>query len=450
MSFKLHRAKLQCVIKFMTLLLAGATVALLLTIPAASQADQYPCGANGLTAPPCAITGTSYTTSGVTPTSYDVGVMERWYAFWAPKGTTVTLSIRDDDGACSGLNCTSVIAYMLADPAIQPQPFAIDIGSGYTDPGLTPPPSTGSFTTTTDGVWDVFVGGGRYSAAGPPTVSYTLTATATNGYFQWPPPGTTPTSTPNPTPTPSPKPKCSEVAFIGAAGSGEQSNGHDPMGREVDRMAATLRAHLNARGKSMAILPDPYPAESTDDLFPSKIEAKLFAVSAPLAFADYAYNVHKYMQSIATGVGDAVSLAEQEVSACPGIKLVMAGYSQGAIAMHQAELRLPRNVLSHVAGTLLLGDGDRVPYTRAKPFGYPTQFGKPLPSAEGVRVALHQVSKRDVALPATTAEICSAGDIVCDWSVSHVLHAGLATRVHTTYPNSLLDSAATWLAGRIH
>ncbi len=180
-------------------------------IPAVAQADQYPCGAGGFTGSPCAITGTAYTTSGITPTSYGVGVEARWYAFWAPAGTTVTLSIHDDngDGACTVLDCTQVIAYMDLEPEIA-NPIVMSVGDGHVPPGSNYgviPPSTSSYTTTTAGVWDVIVGGGRYADGGPPTVSYTLAATATDGYFQWPPPGTTPTGGPAPAPIPTPPPK---------------------------------------------------------------------------------------------------------------------------------------------------------------------------------------------------------------------------------------------------
>jgi hypothetical protein len=58
---------------------------------------------------------------------------------------------------------------------------------------------------------------------------------------------------------------------------------------------------------------------------------------------------------------------------CPQALLILAGYSQGAMVMHQAELRLAAahddGVLGQIAGTLLLGDGDRVSHTAADEFG---------------------------------------------------------------------------------
>ena len=65
---------------------------------------------------------------------------------------------------------------------------------------------------------------------------------------------------------------------------------------------------------------------------------------------------------------------------------MLAGYSQGAMAMHQAELELrdagETELLTHVAGALLLADGDRVASTTAK------RFGTASSTAEGIRTYL--------------------------------------------------------------
>ena len=208
--------------KFKTLLLlllltglAGASLAAV--IPTAAQADQYPCGAEDFAGQPCAINGTSFAATNIAPTSYGSGTESRWYAFWAPAGTTVTLSIRDNSSVfpCTVVSCTEAFAILDLEPEIA-NPIALSIGDGQSPPGpnYAPiPPSTASYTTETAGVWDVLIGAGRYDNAGPQTISYTLTATAINGYFQWPAPGgamsPAPIQVPAPTSVPPspPKPK---------------------------------------------------------------------------------------------------------------------------------------------------------------------------------------------------------------------------------------------------
>jgi len=126
--------------------------------------------------------------------------------------------------------------------------------------------------------------------------------------------------------------------------------------------------------------------------------------------------------------------------------------------------------MSRIAGTLLLGDGDRAPKSKAKLFGRtaPDEGEKALWKGEGVvsylklpRLTLRK--PKDVPLPATTAEICSADDVVCDFKIGHdntPHRVKKAFSVHTKYAHKdkrghassysgLLGEAARWLARRI-
>jgi hypothetical protein len=127
------------------------------------------------------------------------------------------------------------------------------------------------------------------------------------------------------------------------------------------------------------------------------------------------------------------------------------------MAMHQAELQLAAShdtgLLGQIAGTLLLGDGDRVKHTAAR------EFGTSKNGAQGIRTYLGKNSDRDGPDPATTANICNAGDIVCDFSVSTLVNtilSGKGVCVHESYAvsqkhckhshNNALTQAATWVA----
>lgn len=252
---------------------------------------------------------------------------------------------------------------------------------------------------------------------------------------------------------------CHDVTFIGAAGSGELKDSKKAkqfhhVGPEVDKMASVMGATLwNSGGLTLARLPDVYPADGVEELAPSVGEvAGLFfggGLGASLALDHYKhYHFDKYMNSIAAGVQGAISLATDTVANCPSTSLVLAGYSQGAMVMHQAELKLAamgrRNVLSHIAGTLLLGDGDQVAHSRGK------RFGSASAGAEGIRTVLTPGRGTDVKLGATTANICDDRDIVCDFHLGSLLHIGEDTAVHSNYLHRpILANAANWIANKI-
>jgi hypothetical protein len=251
---------------------------------------------------------------------------------------------------------------------------------------------------------------------------------------------------------------CPDVMFIGARGSGEplmkkgsyvveQARG---VGDPLAYMAGLLEADVRHYGEEMQVFPVAYSADSVDDLVPSKTELAEMALSHAPEVIYYARNYKPYAASIADGVKETLADIRSTADRCPETELVLAGYSQGAMAIHKAELQLDREgdeeVLDLIGGTLLLGDGDRAPDTQAKIFGGAPSGG------EGVQVYLHGAKPEDVVEPETTAEICIQGDIVCDFgihlSISWYKHAA---HIHTHYTKdsgekAVLTQAVAWLA----
>jgi hypothetical protein len=233
------------------------------------------------------------------------------------------------------------------------------------------------------------------------------------------------------------------------------------MGPEVDKMASVMRDALARNGLIMKSLPVGYRAASTHVLLPSPGELLGLSFGGPPALAALLHykirHLDKYLQSISDGIQVAVGEANAMVANCPGTWLVMAGYSQGAMVVHRAELRLRAagrtDVLRHIVGALLLGDGDRASHSRAKLFGTASQGGK------GIRAFL-QGNQQDVRNPKNTANICNKDDIVCDFHLGVLLHPFRAVDVHTSYAETnsagyahryspLLTNAAMWLTGKI-
>lgn len=132
---------------------------------------------------------------------------------------------------------------------------------------------------------------------------------------------------------------CSDIAFVGAAGSGqregEKLTTYDGMGPLVNDTYQNLLADANDAGVSVKRHVINYPA-------------------APISKA----LTTEFARSIDAGVTDAAQFIVQTAKACPDTKIVAVGYSQGAMVMHRA---------LHTTGTngsivgLLIADGDRIP-----------------------------------------------------------------------------------------
>ena len=251
---------------------------------------------------------------------------------------------------------------------------------------------------------------------------------------------------------------CNTVEFLGARGSGQALDTTGPykgFGPEAYKVVSTAAPKLSAKRISYGIDAIPYSADSVNDLKPSELEIIGLPESLPLYYKD---NVEKYLNSIAQGVNDMVTDIKDRVATCGAAQhLVLVGYSQGAIVVHQAEDYLEvhdKSALSHIISTVLVADGDRVPKTKSK------EFGSSGVSGEGIQVYLgHFSTHLDNPLPGTTANVCNANDIVCNFGIPQLVHFSASAKVHTTsYANcsgtkcsygSALVSAANWAAGVI-
>ena len=252
---------------------------------------------------------------------------------------------------------------------------------------------------------------------------------------------------------------CSDVTFIGVRGSGEKNEASTRgMGRSVNYLASKLNGLVSGNGESLGFDHVEYTAADTAILVPSTTEINFLGHlggPAAVAAAYYARHLRPYLDSIEDGVKRTITKVQQTHARCPETEMVLAGYSQGAIVVHQAELRLEKagdEAVDYVGGTLLLGDGDRVRDTSAPIVGGASRAGS------GIRIGLPLVSgllrPQDVAEPETTVEVCAPHDIVCDFSLMALVKAGRdgflkANTVHESYffdRRKLLDKAVVLVA----
>ncbi len=239
-----------------------------------------------------------------------------------------------------------------------------------------------------------------------------------------PPPQQTP---PNP---PAQNPACKDILFVGARGSGEAGPGKpgwvptsaNPLGFGSTVLSAynQLKAKIGSKYTIEPISAD-YPANSV--------------FSLPLA-AD------KYFGGLSQGENVVINYLINRTATCPNEQIVLAGYSQGAMVMHDVLHELENTnsgneVLARLDAAILIGDGDRVPHDNVQYFGSMHQ------GHEGIGLAwTSQSGATTTKFPETLAgrvyEVCNRGDPVCDEPA-----ATITTYVHFQYPGSAALSEAT-------
>jgi hypothetical protein len=141
------------------------------------------------------------------------------------------------------------------------------------------------------------------------------------------------------------------------------------------------------------------------------------------------------MGSVDTGAAALGQQYEAFVQQCPTSKVVLAGYSQGAMVVHRNLQALAGS--PNLAAVLLVADGDRRPDDPTLNLG--TASGIP-ERGKGVAqdwpILAHAPAPLDPALGARTISVCNLNDAVCDYDEdADDSTAAYARRVsvHTSY-----------------
>jgi predicted esterase len=121
-----------------------------------------------------------------------------------------------------------------------------------------------------------------------------------------------------------------------------------------------------------------------------------------------------FMSSVDAG---AAALGAQYASfaqRCPATKVVLAGYSQGAMVVHRNLQALADS--PNVAAALLIADGDRLPDDNVISMGSVTAVpGKGQGAAQDWPILAHAPAKLPLAIGSRTISVCDLGDAVCDY-----------------------------------
>lgn len=245
----------------------------------------------------------------------------------------------------------------------------------------------------------------------------------------------------SPTPGASPAVICNErVVFIGARGSGQSYNTFNHVGPEVNEAIGVMGGYLRQKKISYGTIPLSYPAVSTKILTP---DAKDF-----LNWNWYkSDHLDKFIGSINVGLKQATTDAAVVRALCPHTRIIMVGYSQGAMVMHQAELWLKAHnpaVFRLIVGTVLVADGNRQGNDKAKLFGTSPANGSGIQTwvTNTLRSGPHFAV---VPEPASTANICNNSDLVCDTSLGGLMNFNNSAHIHaTSYANCTPNNKCTY------
>jgi Cutinase len=224
-------------------------------------------------------------------------------------------------------------------------------------------------------------------------------------------------------------PTCPDVHWIGAAGSGERDGdlmANGGMGRVVSRSFGDLQRLVQRDGRTMTGEAVEYPATAVpaeDDLL------------GWVGFID----------SVDAGTA---ALGEQYAAftqRCPASQVVLAGYSQGAMAVHRNLHALADS--PNLAAALLIADGDRMPDDTTLNMGSVTAVpgaGRGV-AQEWPNLAHAPTAKLPLSIGSRTISVCDLGDAVCDYDPDSESVTPAAVEIHTSYADAASGGHAwTW------
>lgn len=211
---------------------------------------------------------------------------------------------------------------------------------------------------------------------------------------------------------------CADFHWMGAAGSGQRDgaglSANGGMGDVIYQSYEQLESELAASGYTMTAEAVQYPAA------PVPLEG---GIGGWLGFLD----------SVDVGTDATAAQFEAFTERCPTTKVVLAGYSQGAMVVHRNLYDLADD--PRVAAALLVADGDRLPVDTTIPMGSAAVapgIGKGV-AQEHSFLADANTSPLPPTIGARTISVCDVGDPVCDYDPASSELTATDLAIHTAY-----------------
>jgi hypothetical protein len=229
-------------------------------------------------------------------------------------------------------------------------------------------------------------------------------------------------------------PGCPDVHWFGAAGSGERTAndiaGNDGMGEIVYQSYQALQQRLAAEGRTITAEAVDYPAKD---------------VPPDAGVGDWL----DYMGSVDAGTNALGAQYAAFTAQCPTTKVVLAGYSQGAMAVHRNLVNIGAD--PNLAAALLIADGDRHPNDTTVNIGSaspdPEKTGG---AAQDWPILAHAPALLPANIGVRTISVCDAGDAVCDYDPDADEVSATAVAIHTSYTTADADGQMwTWMVHQL-
>ncbi|MGZ4542666.1 MAG: cutinase family protein, partial [Mycobacteriaceae bacterium] len=177
-----------------------------------------------------------------------------------------------------------------------------------------------------------------------------------------------------------------------------------------------------------------YPADSTADLT-SLPTYRLNSQDPNYGITVNTDHWAAYSDSVQSGIDELEIELLTDIRQCPSEKIILAGYSQGAMIIHLAltdlEATSPSDIApSHIASVVLLADAASLPAPEGRSWGTKSDSG------EGVWTYVPGVKHTDLpsALAGNTSVYCDTNDLVCDFQGPRsVINFTADVAVHTGY-----------------
>lgn len=212
---------------------------------------------------------------------------------------------------------------------------------------------------------------------------------------------------------------CADVLLVGLTGSRRRPRAAAPFGSMLEPFRARYVARAAREGRTVAQV---HLGSATA---PVRRLKRTRRASGPAATAISRESVARWEGDLSAATSRIVGRLDQAATDCPDQQLVLAGYAQGAMAVHRALTQLDARpeVADRVVGAVLVSDGDRRRRTSAVRLGAPPSR----PSGRGVH---DQFFRARPDTPPVTWSVCTRGDVVCHVSRTPI---GEAIARHRSY-----------------
>ncbi len=214
------------------------------------------------------------------------------------------------------------------------------------------------------------------------------------------------TAAPTPASAPAAAPAaCAPVLLVGVEGPRDTRATGATFAPVLMQVGETFRARAAATGRGVELV-----RVITGGAKPEKLIGDALQAKATQAVTVASANA--WMSRVAKGQSRLAAVLAAAAATCPDQQIVLAGYSQGATAVHRSLASLQSTYGARLMGAILVGDADKVRGTNATIVGAPaaSKRGRGI----GTRLLGNTVDAPTSATGTPVISVCSKGDVVCD------------------------------------